>query len=90
MYDLQFNRIYDNYESVSRKRKYKKINYIKKYNKELIDKYNYINSIYKRIFKNINILIRINDLMLLKYKNKKINTIDILNIYSEEVIKILF
>lgn len=25
MYDLQFNRIYDNYESVSRKRKYKKM-----------------------------------------------------------------
>ena len=88
MYDLQFNRIYDNYESISRKRKYKKIKYIKKYSKELIDKYNYVNSLYKRIFKNINILIRINDLMLLKYR--KINTINILNIYSEEVIKILF
>ena len=90
MYDLQFNRIYDNYESISRKRKYKKINYIKKYNKELIDNYNYINSIYKRIFKNINILIRINELILLRYKNKKISNVNILNIYSEEVIKILF
>ena len=53
MYDLQVNRIYDNYECVRRKRKYK---YINKCNKELVDKYNYINSLYKSIFKEINTL----------------------------------
>ena len=36
MYDLQVNRIYDNYECVRRKRRYKKYKYINKCNKEYI------------------------------------------------------
>ena len=72
MYDLQVNRIYDNYECVRRKRKYKK--YINKCNKELVDKYNYINSLYKSIFKNINTLIKINEFLLIRYRRYNINT----------------
>lgn len=45
MCDLQVNRIYDNYECVRRKRRYKKYKYINKCNKELIDKYNYVNNL---------------------------------------------
>ena len=56
MYDLQVNRIYANYECVRRKRRYKKYKYINKCNKELVDKYDYINSLYKSIFKDINTL----------------------------------
>ncbi len=74
MYGLQVNRIYDNYECVRRKRRYKKYKYKNKCNKELVDKYNYINSLYKSIFKDINILIRINEFLLLRYRRYNINT----------------
>ena len=76
MYDLQFNRIYDNYECVRRKRRYK---YINECNKELIDKYNYVNSLYKRIFKDINTLIRINEFLLLRYRGYNIYTYNYVN-----------
>ena len=86
MYDLQVNRIYDDYECVRRKRRYKKYKYINKYNKELVDKYNYINSLYKSIFKDINTLIRINEFLLLRYRRYNINTYK----YANNLLDILY
>ena len=83
MYDLQYKRIYDCYESVSYKKNNNKNKYVNKYSKELIDKYNYINGLFKVIFKNINILIRINNLMLI---NNKYDNIDN---YYDDVVKLI-
>ncbi len=83
MYDLQVNRIYDNYECVRRKRRYK---YINKCNEELADKYNYISSLYKSIFKDINTLVRINEFLLLRYRKYNINTYK----YANNLLDILY
>lgn len=83
MYDLQYKRLYDSYESVSYKKKYNRKKYVNKYSKELIDKYNYINVLFKVIFKNINILIKINNLMLI---NNKYDNIDN---YYDDVVKLI-